>query len=1042
MTLKGRMVSCGAALAALAQTGWGQPASPWRAYKIADGLPEPACSSVTVSAQGTVLARHLIAPSITMLDGYTVSTIVAPPNRGGRVYESPAGQLWAPATNGLHEFRNGQWAFRSVPEIAAESRAFAANLPHGVPLYPVRQGRVLFLLHDRLMAANAEDSDHVRTEVLRPANQTRLGAFRGMTPARDGGLWLSGARGLAKLPSPVRSLKPDTQWQEFELPEAERLKNLREPREDEAGGVTALAESADGGDAIAVRFDGQHWTTRAVGAKHIRFAWTGSEQSWWAASPNELLSRANDQSEFVPEEGISARKFFDVATEPGGAFWLATSDGLFRYAPPGWRTPDVVQTRSVSVHCFAEDGEGRLWFVSGGELHSFREQEHRTFSIPESARRSLQAARVLVPLTNGTLLFEAEDQLFRFRPASGDFGVVLPEGSDDQIKFLGLLGDGVACVQRFNPSAAEREPRLETYDGDHFKSFPVAPAIPAIGRALQALYQARNGDLWLSGEQGVACLRGGQWKTFLAAAKAAPAAAIFFAETADGRVCCATTDEFWTFDGRNWTLVRTGFDHVNGLVRSRDDNLWVASNIGLHRLTPDGWIENGVEEGLPSVTVRGVCEDRRGRLWAGTSQGLSLYHPEADRDPPKTEIFMPSEQRILEGGSLTVAFSALDKWKFTPRGRLLYSHRLDDRDWSPFREVTMTTLTELLAGNHNFQVRAMDRNGNIEAKPAQLAFAVALPWFKETRLVLIGALGLAMALFFAALAFNRHLRLRRSYAEVERKVAERTRELEIASRELLHSQKMNALGALAAGIAHDFNNILSIVKGSAQIIEDNLENPPKIRTRLDRIKTVVEQGTGIVQAMLGFSRSSDGSMEPCNLNTVVENTITLLGDAFLREVAVKVESAPDLPDVPIAKDFVQQILLNFIFNAAESMNDPKRVVLSTARLEKPPAGLVLKPAEAAGYVSVSVRDFGCGIPPENLPRIFEPFFTTKALSARRGTGLGLSMVYELARRMNAGLAVESVVGQGSTFTLILPLTQPPAGSTVAAEIANFTTPPP
>ena len=148
----------------------------------------------------------------------------------------------------------------------------------------------------------------------------------------------------------------------------------------------------------------------------------------------------------------------------------------------------------------------------------------------------------------------------------------------------------------------------------------------------------------------------------------------------------------------------------------------------------------------------------------------------------------------------------------------------------------------------------MDRNGNIEPLPAQLDFAVALPWYKETRLLLISFAGLVTALFFAALAVSRHRQLLRSYAVVEKKIAERTRELEIANRELLHSHKMNALGTLAAGIAHDFNNILSIIKGSVQIIEDNLENPTKIRTRVDRIKMVVEQGSGIVKAMLGFGR--------------------------------------------------------------------------------------------------------------------------------------------------------------------------------------------
>jgi signal transduction histidine kinase len=271
------------------------------------------------------------------------------------------------------------------------------------------------------------------------------------------------------------------------------------------------------------------------------------------------------------------------------------------------------------------------------------------------------------------------------------------------------------------------------------------------------------------------------------------------------------------------------------------------------------------------------------------------------------------------------------------------------------------------------------------------------------------------------LSYNRHRRLLRSHAEVEQKVAQRTHELEIANRELLHSQKMNALGTLAAGIAHDFNNILSIVKGSAQIIEDNVENPEKIRTRVDRIKTVVEQGAGIVKAMLGFSRESPDQPVACDLNEAVKDTTRLLGDRFLREVQVTFEPGTDVPDVMCSKDFIQQILLNFIFNAAESMAKRKQVILATKTLEKLPPGLILAPAKAPVFAAISVKDFGSGIPQENMSRIFEPFFTTKAMSARRGTGLGLSMVYELAKKMEAGIAVESVVNNGSVFTLILPV---------------------
>jgi signal transduction histidine kinase len=366
-------------------------------------------------------------------------------------------------------------------------------------------------------------------------------------------------------------------------------------------------------------------------------------------------------------------------------------------------------------------------------------------------------------------------------------------------------------------------------------------------------------------------------------------------------------------------------------------------------------------------------------------------------------------------------FGGRDKWNGTSLRRLLYSYRLDTGEWSPFADTETVSFSDLPAGKHYFQVRAMDRAGNIDPDPAELDFAMVLPWYKESRLVLIASAGAAAAGFFAVLAYRRHRELALSYAQVERQVAERTRELELANQELLQSQKMRALGTLAAGIAHDFNNILSIVKGSTQIIEDNLDDPEKILTRADRIKTVVNQGSAVVQAMLGFSRGSDEMLEDCEINPVVDNTLKLLGDRFLREVELRFDGAPALPCVRVSQSLVQQILLNFIFNAAESMNGRKRVIITTSQAALLPAHMALSPGTAKEYVAVSVRDFGCGIAPEHIARVFEPFFTTKALSTRRGTGLGLSIVYELAKKMEAGLALESSVGQGSIFSLFLPV---------------------
>jgi signal transduction histidine kinase len=411
-----------------------------------------------------------------------------------------------------------------------------------------------------------------------------------------------------------------------------------------------------------------------------------------------------------------------------------------------------------------------------------------------------------------------------------------------------------------------------------------------------------------------------------------------------------------------------------------------------------------------------------------TAAGAARYRADADTDPPKTALMTPDagENHFREGSIVTLSFRGRDKWKHTLTGRLLFSHRLDEREWTPFQESRDATFADLALGKHYFQVRAMDRNGNIDPRPARFEFAIVVPWYRETRLVLILSTALGIALFFAGLAVNRHRKLKLSYAEVEQKVTERTRELEIANRELLHSQKMNALGTLSAGIAHDFNNILSIIKGSAQIIEDNLDQPQKIRTRLDRIKTVVQQGAGIVEAMLGFSRNSDQQTELLDVNTIVDDTLKLLGDRFLRETEVRFLRAPGLPHVAVARDFVQQVLLNFIFNAAEAMTERKQITLTSRLVDSAPPGIILSPAWSGNCIAIAVQDRGSGIAPENLPRIFEPFFTTKAMSARRGTGLGLSMVYELARKLEAGLSVETEVGKGSTFTLFLPVKGVPA----------------
>ena len=992
---------------------WGQDALHWSSYKMADGLTEPGFNAAGFTPQGKLIATSLTAPLAAELDGYTVSNFPAPAGNLGRICASPAGQRWAMVPQGLMEYKDHVWQLHPVPEIAA---AWAAGPPPR-DFVPVRQGCVLFLLPQGLMEFSGENPEAPRTRILHPAAQTRIGPFTGMAVSPNGGLWICGAQGLARLPGPLRNLGSQTIWQEYFPPDSLLSNHLSRPESGMEGGVTLLAESTVNHEPTVVTFDGQHWEARPAGPRKFFRAWSGPGHTLWAVTTESLFQWVAVRTNWVANDEITAGQINDVAVEPGGAFWLATSDGLFRCAQPLWEKPEPLHDLDLPATSLTLDGEGALYFIAGQQLHWLQTETDHSFPLPAVSQNPATVPTLFL-LKNGSLLVETGGALFQFRPDKGTFDPVPMPAGAQPVKALGRLPEGGVCLYH------DRDDTLDVFDGTRFQPLTNPPPLQKEDAGLTTLFAAENGDLWLGGGAVVWWRHNGVWKRFASQADITPERCVGFADLPDGKIGCATPDKLWEFDGENWLLMQAKFNHINGLMPSRDGGIWLAANGGLFRLGWGTWMDYGAAEGLPNGAIYALVGNQRGQVWVATTHGVSRFHPENDPDPPKTRVrrLVEDERGLTEKDTLNLLFDGRDKWNYTPRDRLLYSHQLDQLGWSAFREATVFSFPNPAPGRHYFQVCAMDRNGNVDPFPATLEFTVITPWFRETRLWIILLLGAGAAVFFAAVAWHRHRQLIRSYAAVEQKVAERTRELEAATRELMQSQKMNALGTLAAGIAHDFNNILSIIKGSAQIIADHPDQPEKIRTRVERINTVVQQGAQIVDAMLGFSRGTDSSPTQCDLNAVVADTLKLLGDRFLRETELVFERAENLPELSVPREFIQQILINFIFNAAEAMSGRKKITLTTRTTEQPPADLFLSPGAAPAFVLISVRDQGVGIAPEIKARIFEPFFTTKALSTRRGTGLGLSMVYELAKKMGAGLAVTSVVDEGSVFTLILPVT--------------------
>lgn len=288
---------------------------------------------------------------------------------------------------------------------------------------------------------------------------------------------------------------------------------------------------------------------------------------------------------------------------------------------------------------------------------------------------------------------------------------------------------------------------------------------------------------------------------------------------------------------------------------------------------------------------------------------------------------------------------------------------------------------------------------------------------------LLDGLGVLFAVLIGFYTWRYHQRMVSSYEEVEMLVARRNQELETAQVELLHSQKMKALGTLAAGIAHDFNNLLSVIRmGNNFLGRADISAQDKAESNR-AIERAVEQGKKVVHSMLGYSREQAEVRQTFSVPELVDEVVLLLSQQFLSGLTLTLELDRDIPLVEASRGRLEQILLNLLVNAAEAMDGKGRLRLTVNEVHHADGDFVLRPRPALAFLELVVADSGPGIPAEIRQRIFEPFFSTKPLGASSGTGLGLSLVHGLAQQEGFGIRLESTPGAGTAFTILAPLSE-------------------
>lgn len=237
--------------------------------------------------------------------------------------------------------------------------------------------------------------------------------------------------------------------------------------------------------------------------------------------------------------------------------------------------------------------------------------------------------------------------------------------------------------------------------------------------------------------------------------------------------------------------------------------------------------------------------------------------------------------------------------------------------------------------------------------------------------------------------------------------------------QLIQAQKMEGLGTLAGGIAHDFNNILAIILGYTTRLEEWKKHPEQMPEAIKVIRDAVGRGASLVQQLLTSARQSKAHFAPLDLNVLAHELERMLAATFPKTINFVLQLEPNLPPAKADRSQIHQVLLNLCVNARDAIPHEGTITLATGVTTGDDLRAAFTGVSAERYVFVRVIDTGTGISKRVKPHIFEPFYTTKERG--KGTGLGLSVVYGVVNNHRGFVQVESEPGEGTTFSIYLPL---------------------
>jgi signal transduction histidine kinase/ligand-binding sensor domain-containing protein len=511
---------------------------------------------------------------------------------------------------------------------------------------------------------------------------------------------------------------------------------------------------------------------------------------------------------------------------------------------------------------------------------------------------------------------------------------------------------------------------------------------------------------------------------------------------------------------------------LESVVVGKNDELWIATQNGLSQMINNEslgkvtFINYNSDDGLGGdiFTSQVATVTPEGRFYFGGDHGLIAVNKITANEVPPNLVLSdllisnksiydleesPIQNNLMDTDDISLAFNQNNlsfefvALHYTNPKKNQYAHMLKgyDKDWV-YDNRNYASYTNLDPGTYEFLIRASNAYGVWSEKEKSIRITITPPWYKTWWAYSAYALLIGLIFFVFDRIMRRRLILREREKSRKKELAQAKEiekaytELKNTQSQLIQSEKMASLGELTAGIAHEIQNPLNFVNNFSEVnielIEEmqeelkagNNEEAIEISNDIkDNEKKITHHGKradSIVKGMLKHSRNTSGEREPTNINAIADEYLRLAYHGLRAKdktfnATLNTDLDESIGNINVAGQDIGRVILNLITNALHAISNNSKG--SNEGTVKNPT-IWLSTQQIGDNVIIKVKDNGSGIPNKILDKIFQPFFTTKA--SGQGTGLGLSMSYDIIKSHGGDLKVESEEGIGTTFTITLP----------------------